>query len=82
MTEQIGQSRSHRRSSCVSSRSLNDGPVRTEHFRAKYAGFWTRFWAYTIDLLVLSALAESSLNPFSGLRFRNYKSFISLIQSL
>lgn len=37
--------------------------VQTEHFRAKYAGFWTRFWAYTIDLLVLSAISGILIKP-------------------
>lgn len=37
--------------------------VRTEHFRAKYAGFWIRFWAYAIDLLVLSAISGIVIKP-------------------
>ena len=38
-------------------------PVQVEHFRAKYAGFWTRFWAYTIDLLVLYAMSGIVIKP-------------------
>lgn len=37
--------------------------VQVERFRAKYAGFWTRFWAYTIDLLVLSAISGIVIKP-------------------
>ena len=52
MTEQIGQPEPSEEFMRVEP-VVNDGPVQTEHFRAKYAGFWTRFWAYAIDLLVL-----------------------------
>lgn len=34
-----------------------------EQFQAKYAGFWTRFWAYIIDLLVLSAISGIVVKP-------------------
>lgn len=37
--------------------------VETEHFHAKYAGFWTRLWAYTIDLIVLSAISGIIIKP-------------------
>lgn len=37
--------------------------VQTEHFRPKYAGFWTRFWAFTIDLLVLYAISGILIKP-------------------
>ncbi|WP_203246650.1 RDD family protein [Sporosarcina beigongshangi] len=37
--------------------------VQIEHFRPKYAGFWTRFWAYTIDLLVLYAISGIMIKP-------------------
>ena len=37
--------------------------VQTEHFRPKYVGFWTRFWAYTIDLLVLYAISGILIKP-------------------
>ena len=37
--------------------------IQTEHYRAKYAGFWTRLWAYTIDLLVLSAISGIIIKP-------------------
>lgn len=35
----------------------------TEQFQPKLAGFWTRFWAYTIDLIVLSAIAGIIIKP-------------------
>ena len=37
--------------------------VKLEHFRPKYAGFWTRFWAFTIDLLVLYAISGILIKP-------------------
>ncbi|HJF33655.1 MAG TPA: RDD family protein [Sporosarcina psychrophila] len=37
--------------------------IQTEHYRAKYAGFWTRLWAYAIDLLVLSAISGIIVKP-------------------
>ncbi|WP_255452120.1 RDD family protein [Sporosarcina sp. ANT_H38] len=37
--------------------------IETEHYRAKYAGFWTRLWAYAIDLLVLSAISGIIIKP-------------------
>ncbi len=37
--------------------------VQTEHFRPKYAGFWTRFWAFTIDLFVLYAISGILIKP-------------------
>lgn len=37
--------------------------VQTEHFRPKYAGFWIRFWAFTIDLLVLYAISGILIKP-------------------
>ena len=37
--------------------------IQTEHYRAKYAGFWTRLWAYAIDLLVLSAISGIIIKP-------------------
>lgn len=37
--------------------------VQMEHFRPKYAGFWTRFWAFTIDLLVLYAISGILIKP-------------------
>ncbi|MFJ7934848.1 RDD family protein [Sporosarcina sp. NPDC096371] len=42
---------------------LDDDIIQTEHFRPKYAGFWTRFWAYTIDLLVLYAISGILIKP-------------------
>lgn len=37
---------------------LND-----EKYRLKSAGFWTRFWAYIIDLIVLSAVSGIFIKP-------------------
>ncbi len=37
--------------------------VQTEHFRPMYAGFWARFWAFTIDLLVLYAISGILIKP-------------------
>jgi uncharacterized RDD family membrane protein YckC len=42
---------------------LDNETVETEHFRPKYAGFWIRFWAYGIDLLVISALSGIFIKP-------------------
>lgn len=36
---------------------------RVEHFRPKLAGFWIRFWAYSIDLIVLYAVAGILVKP-------------------
>ncbi|WP_342505442.1 RDD family protein [Sporosarcina sp. FSL K6-2383] len=48
----------------ITVKSVVDSPtIQTEHFRAKYAGFWTRFWAYTIDLLVLYAISGILIKP-------------------
>lgn len=62
MTEQIGQPEPSKEFMRVEP-VVNDGPVQTERFRAKYAGFWTRFWAYAIDLLVLSAISGIIVKP-------------------
>jgi uncharacterized RDD family membrane protein YckC len=37
--------------------------IQTEHYRAKYVGFWTRLWAYAIDLLVLAAISGIIIKP-------------------
>ncbi|MBO0586183.1 RDD family protein [Sporosarcina sp. E16_8] len=37
--------------------------IQAVHYRAKYAGFWTRLWAYAIDLLVLSAISGIIIKP-------------------
>lgn len=37
--------------------------IRTERFRLKYAGFWTRFWAYVIDLLIVSSISGIFIKP-------------------
>ncbi len=33
----------------------------------RYAGFWMRFWAYMVDVLVTSSISTILLNPFSAL---------------
>ena len=37
--------------------------VETDRFRPKFAGFWIRFWAYSIDLLVIYALSGLLIKP-------------------
>ena len=37
--------------------------IDTELFHPKFAGFWTRFWAYTIDLIVLFAISGIFIKP-------------------
>lgn len=40
--------------------------IRTEDEDAerKYAGFWMRFWAYTIDLIIVFSISGILLSPF------------------
>ncbi|MFS0574857.1 RDD family protein [Sporosarcina sp. 179-K 3D1 HS] len=40
-----------------------DKTMETGRFHLKYAGFWTRFWAYIIDLVVVSAISGILLKP-------------------
>ncbi|MCM3712084.1 RDD family protein [Sporosarcina luteola] len=37
--------------------------VQKERFIPKFAGFWTRFWAYIIDLLVVSSISGIFIKP-------------------
>ena len=37
--------------------------VQTEQFRPKFAGFWTRFWAYVIDLIIVSSISGILIKP-------------------
>lgn len=37
--------------------------VDSDVFHHKFAGFWTRFWAYTIDLIVLYAISGIFIKP-------------------
>ncbi|MDN4607021.1 RDD family protein [Sporosarcina highlanderae] len=37
--------------------------LKTEQFRPKLAGFWTRFWAYLIDLTMVSAVSGILIKP-------------------
>lgn len=54
--------------------NLEEKPIRLEHtpvsnvskttkYRPKFAGFWIRFWAYSIDLLVLYAISGILIKP-------------------
>jgi uncharacterized RDD family membrane protein YckC len=45
------------------SQTSGDVTILNEHFRLKYAGFWIRFWAYTIDLIILSAISGILIKP-------------------
>jgi len=47
----------------VTRQSSDYETIETEHYHAKYAGFWTRLWAYTIDLIVLSAISGIIIKP-------------------
>lgn len=53
-----------------------DGPIeentqaerQAEYFQPKLAGFWTRFWAYSIDLIVIYAISGLFIKPiFRGI---------------
>jgi len=37
--------------------------LKTERFEHKPAGFWVRFWAYLIDLLVISSITSIAIYP-------------------
>ncbi|MDV6377536.1 RDD family protein [Sporosarcina sp. GW1-11] len=37
--------------------------MQTSHFEPKYAGFWIRFWAFIIDLFVVSAISGIFIKP-------------------
>jgi uncharacterized RDD family membrane protein YckC len=63
MSEYIEQPKNLAEESAVMRKDADYETVHTEHFRAKYAGFWTRFWAYTIDLLVLYAISGIIIKP-------------------
>lgn len=56
MSEQIGQQPGNLVNPALAE-------IRTSHFRPKYAGFWIRFWAYTIDLLIISAISGIVVKP-------------------
>ncbi|MDI2586137.1 RDD family protein [Psychrobacillus sp. NEAU-3TGS] len=36
---------------------------RTEQYEHKAAGFWIRFWAYTVDILILSSVGMLIIKP-------------------
>ncbi|MBB4824261.1 putative RDD family membrane protein YckC [Sporosarcina luteola] len=37
--------------------------IKTEQFRPKYAGFWIRFWAYVVDLIIVSSISGIVVKP-------------------
>ncbi|WP_432358101.1 RDD family protein [Sporosarcina sp. UB5] len=37
--------------------------IKTERFIPKFAGFWTRFWAYIIDLIIVSSISGIFIKP-------------------
>ncbi|WP_339251003.1 RDD family protein [Sporosarcina sp. FSL W8-0480] len=64
--------------------------IKTEQFRPKFAGFWTRFWAYVIDLIMVSAVSGIFIKPLfrvfdikitnpSFLLFSSYKVVILIL---
>lgn len=38
-------------------------PLQTEYFHGRYAGFWMRFWAYLLDLVVIGSIERLLINP-------------------
>lgn len=48
--------------------------MQSENFQPKLAGFWVRFWAYSIDLIVLYAISGLIIKPIfrvTGLTISN-----------
>lgn len=41
----------------------SSGPLEPYRFAGLYAGFWTRFWAYLLDLIVIGSINRMILNP-------------------
>ncbi|WP_102691058.1 RDD family protein [Rummeliibacillus pycnus] len=53
-------------SEAIDVRTLSPEPVQVEkviEYHLKSAGFWTRFWAYIIDLIVISSLTAITVKP-------------------
>lgn len=63
MSEHIEEQPTHVQDPPVMGRTPAYDTVQTEHFRPKFAGFWTRFWAYSIDLLVVYAISGILIKP-------------------
>ncbi|WP_079510351.1 RDD family protein [Mesobacillus jeotgali] len=38
-------------------------PEENQLFAGQYAGFWTRFWAYLLDLIVIGSINRMIINP-------------------
>lgn len=64
--------------------------VKSNEYHPKLAGFWTRFWAYTIDIIVLYAVSGIFIKPIfrafdipienpSFLFFTTYKATILIV---
>ena len=64
--------------------------VKSNEYHPKLAGFWTRFWAYTIDIIVLYAISGIFIKPIfrafdipienpSFLFFTTYKATILIV---
>jgi uncharacterized RDD family membrane protein YckC len=73
MTDHVEQNQSIRDITQLEDQSKTETPepnrlpeyeiIRTERFRPKFAGFWTRFWAYIIDLLIVSSISGIFIKP-------------------
>ena len=53
-------------SEAIDVRTLSPEPMQIEKvidYHLKSAGFWTRFWAYIIDLIVISSLTAITVKP-------------------
>ncbi len=42
---------------------METSTVNQQTYHLKYAGFWIRFWAYLVDLIVVSSLGMLVINP-------------------
>lgn len=60
MTEHFEQQQSVPQADPVQHHSKNANIVQ---YKLKYAGFWTRFWAYTIDSVIVWAVSGIILKP-------------------
>lgn len=89
MTDDVNQNQSMTEVS-AQSRPPQFEIIKTEQFRPKFAGFWTRFWAYVIDLMMVSAVSGIFIKPIfrvfdikianpSFLLFSSYKVVIFIL---
>lgn len=49
--------------SAVEEPTIEQEKIQADSFQPKLAGFWTRFWAYLIDLIVIYAIAGLLIKP-------------------